>query len=817
MPQATATSSAGVNSPFLDFVASAYSSATSSAIPQNFAWQVIPTGNDTATPSANLALEFSTGTATPAATGLSISPKGLINWATGQTFPITGITTSSPLTGSGDSGSVALGLNTGLLLPAITPPLETTLDTIYPQLNAENSFTNNNSFVGTINSLGTLDLEANGVTSAFAPNLNSALLELSANGYNSSEDAPEALNFGWQSVATGGNTASPSANLELLFGSGSTQPAATGLSIAPSGIINFASGQTFPGGGGGGGSITGITTSSPLTGSGTSGSVNLGLNTSAIETTLDAVYPQLTAANTFGYTQTVSTSATTAIDAIASGTESTGVVASGTYVGVNGTGYIGVQAIGTSYGLSASSTLAGGMGVSSDDASETGVGVVGASGALPSVQPGTGVQATGPNYGVVATSGGGVGVYGSGVTGVKAYGTSYGVSSNSTGVGGAGVSSYDGTGTGVGVLGGSLALPAVQAGTGVQGTGPNYGVFGEASDDTGVGVAGYSYDVDVGTGVYGNGDYGVWGFSRSDIGVLGQFYTMSQTFEGLGSVEAGVWGDTGEPDNTLYPTLTFSGIAGTADNAFAGVFYNNSATLSTILASNTSGGPTGLFTTLMATSPDGTCGFGSGGSLRCTGQLVAMTAAGGGERKVETYSVQSPENWMEDFGSGELQKGVAVVKIDPAFAETVSETADYHVFLTPNADSKGLYVINKTLTSFEVRESSGGTSSLAFDYRIVAKRRGYEAQRLVDVTERFNAEQARAMPPKGSGAPLSPRPQRHSLISPGEPATHETHPVPAALPIQGTPRTHETPIALPLIHPPAPKVGASHQEPVTHP
>jgi hypothetical protein len=39
-----------------------------------------------------------------------------------------------------------------------------------------------------------------------------------------------------------------------------------------------------------------------------------------------------------------------------------------------------------------------------------------------------------------------------------------------------------------------------------------------------------------------------------------------------------------------------------------------------------------------------------------------------------------------------------------------------------------------------VRESGGGTSSLSFDYRIVGKRRGYEAQRLVDVTEDFNAE-----------------------------------------------------------------------------
>jgi hypothetical protein len=69
-----------------------------------------------------------------------------------------------------------------------------------------------------------------------------------------------------------------------------------------------------------------------------------------------------------------------------------------------------------------------------------------------------------------------------------------------------------------------------------------------------------------------------------------------------------------------------------------------------------------------------------------------------------------------------LHHGTATIVIDPAFAETVSDSAGYHVFLTPNGDSKGLYVIAKTAAGFEVRESGGGTSTLVFDYRIVAKR-----------------------------------------------------------------------------------------------
>jgi hypothetical protein len=39
-------------------------------------------------------------------------------------------------------------------------------------------------------------------------------------------------------------------------------------------------------------------------------------------------------------------------------------------------------------------------------------------------------------------------------------------------------------------------------------------------------------------------------------------------------------------------------------------------------------------------------------------------------------------------------------------------------------------VAAKTATYFEVRELDGGKSSLSFDYRLAAKRRGYETQRL---------------------------------------------------------------------------------------
>lgn len=43
----------------------------------------------------------------------------------------------------------------------------------------------------------------------------------------------------------------------------------------------------------------------------------------------------------------------------------------------------------------------------------------------------------------------------------------------------------------------------------------------------------------------------------------------------------------------------------------------------------------------------------------------------------------------------------------------------------------------KSPTSFEVHELGAGTSSVAFDYRIIAKRKNYENVRLADLTERY--------------------------------------------------------------------------------
>jgi len=96
------------------------------------------------------------------------------------------------------------------------------------------------------------------------------------------------------------------------------------------------------------------------------------------------------------------------------------------------------------------------------------------------------------------------------------------------------------------------------------------------------------------------------------------------------------------------------------------------------------------------------------------------------------YSVESPECWFEDFGRGRLVRGSTKVRLDRDFAAVV-RTGDYHVFLTPEGDSQGLYVSGKSKTGFEVREQQNGKSGARFSYRIVAKRKDVPGPRLPKV------------------------------------------------------------------------------------
>ncbi|QNI33968.1 hypothetical protein H7849_08705 [Alloacidobacterium dinghuense] len=217
--------------------------------------------------------------------------------------------------------------------------------------------------------------------------------------------------------------------------------------------------------------------------------------------------------------------------------------------------------------------------------------------------------------------------------------------------------------------------------------------------------------------------------SSKGTGVLGVSVGMSNTGNNLaGCCAVGVWGDTRSN------VFGDAALIGTADEARAIYLQNNSTIVPTAFMFQ--GAANQL--TLQAGGNGGYCTIDSNGHENCQHGFSETAAVAGGQRLVSLYAMESPQHWFEDFGAGRLENGTASVALDPTFAETVNGAADYHVFLTPEGDCRGLYISRKTASGFEVRELGGGGSTVAFDYRIVALRRGSESVRMEDVTERMN-------------------------------------------------------------------------------
>jgi hypothetical protein len=205
-------------------------------------------------------------------------------------------------------------------------------------------------------------------------------LNFTASAFNSGTAAAVNQNFRWQAEAAANDTASPSGTLNLLAGSGTGAPKETGLKIAETGIITFAAGQTFPGGGGG---VTSVGLSAPASDFTVSGS-------------------PVTSAGTLGLNWKVAPTSAATANAI---------------VKRDSSGSFSAGQITASLGVTGSSTAVGVYGESNGTASgDNGV---------------QGVTFAGPGSGVAGFNNSGapgsIGVYGQGDTAVYAYGTTTGV------------------------------------------------------------------------------------------------------------------------------------------------------------------------------------------------------------------------------------------------------------------------------------------------------------------------------------------------------------------------------------------------------
>jgi hypothetical protein len=194
---------------------------------------------------------------------------------------------------------------------------------------------------------------------------------------------------------------------------------------------------------------------------------------------------------------------------------------------------------------------------------------------------------------------------------------------------------------------------------------------------------------------------------------------------------SGLWGDTGQSGNLA--------IVGTADDGYPLIGINNSPSgnAGMLVEGFDSTNSSGLLADIYSAGFGGECTVDVNGNLTCTGTITPAVPINGGARKVALSSIGAAEDWFEDAGSAQLSNGSAVVRLEPTFAQTINSKVEYHVFLTPKGDCEGLYVSSETPGGFEVHELHHGNSSVAFDYRIMAKRKGHENIRLADRTKEF--------------------------------------------------------------------------------
>ena len=491
----------------------------------------------------------------------------------------------------------------------------------------------------------------------------------------------------------------------------------TGLSVARNGIISFASGQTF--GGAGGGSITGVTAGKDLTGGGTSGNVTLNLDTTKV--------PQLAAANTFVGNQSVT------------GTiAATGTVTAPLFNGNAGAieGKPVATAAPTNGQVLAYNSTAGSWGPT------TPVG----GGTITGVTAGTDLKGGGTSGNVtlslntISTD-----ARYAQLSAANTFAGNQRITGTLTASGSVTAPLFNGN---AGAIEGKPVATAAPTNGQVLAYNSTAGSWGPVTPAGGGTITG----VTAGTDLTGGGTSGDVTLNLNTTSTDGRYarlsadntFSASQTVTGNIKATGSVSGKTGNFTGTLSTggdVNIKSPATGTTALTVEATDTANKLTRG-LLVQNFSKQKGAVIVTASSPNIGGSCQIIAGGHLICSGTKSAAVPLEDG-RNVALYAVEAAENWFEDAGSGKLLNWGYTVTLESTFAQTVNTGTEYHVFLTPEGDCEGLYVTNKTPTGFEVRELHGGHSNIAFDYRIMARRKGYENVRLADKTKQLDLPEAK--------------------------------------------------------------------------
>ena len=107
-----------------------------------------------------------------------------------------------------------------------------------------------------------------------------------------------------------------------------------------------------------------------------------------------------------------------------------------------------------------------------------------------------------------------------------------------------------------------------------------------------------------------------------------------------------------------------------------------------------------------------------------TGSVATIVDTPEGGR-VNMFCPEAPEILFEDHGQGRLVNGEAIIELDPIFTHNivVNEKHPLRVYVQLEGDCNGVYVTNKSLEGFSVKELAKGNSNVAFSYHVVANRK----------------------------------------------------------------------------------------------
>jgi len=266
-----------------------------------------------------------------------------------------------------------------------------------------------------------------------------------------------------------------------------------------------------------------------------------------------------------------------------------------------------------------------------------------------------------------------------------------------------------------------------------SGTGSHYGIYSQSagtSSNSDYGVLGTASNSSTGT-VYGISGTATNSSAGSTYG--GAFYTSTS---GTGRhTGLAAWGNQNNADEAV-------GVYGLAQNvssgaATAGYFVG---------AAGGTGQKFGIYAEVPG-GPSDWAGWFEGpvriqgglwvqGDFYTVGSKSAATKMDNGDYRA-VYSQESPENWFEDFGEGQLANGKTHIDLDPMFLQTVTVDVQHpiKVFIQLNDENCNGTAVKRGTTGFDVVEVQNGTSNASFSYRIVAKRKGYEDVRLSKIPD----------------------------------------------------------------------------------